>query len=87
MESQIKIHRNWFKAEYEKVLMTRLHAIIGRGAPQDNGPFQRDTGYKWQLDSSNDYWAEVRGDTLVLASRYGGDRHKTLVAFVEAWFA
>ena len=67
--------------------MDRLHAIVAGGKHADDGPFQRDSGYKWQLDSSNDYWAEVQGGTLVLVSRYGGDKHKTLVAFVKAWLS
>jgi len=86
MTAEIKIHPHWLKTENEEALMRRLHAVIAGSAHQDNGSFKRDTGYKWQLDSSNDWWAEVRDDNLILAWRYDGDKAKALVQFVKAWF-
>jgi len=63
------IEKSWVEAE--KLLMNRLHRMItcsDNGG--DDGPFEKDSGYKWQLDASNDWWAELRGDTLVIAHRY-----------------
>jgi hypothetical protein len=86
MTAELKIHPHWLKPEAEESLMNRLHAIIAGNKHPDNGPFERNTGYKWQLDCSNNFWAEVRGDVLVLACRYDSDRTKTFVEFVKEWF-
>lgn len=61
----IQIDPNW--AKNEETLMKRLHQIVsGTG----DGPFSKTSGYKWQLDASNDWWAEIREGNLIVAHRY-----------------
>jgi hypothetical protein len=72
----IKIHPLW--AKDETALMKRLHQVI---SGTSDGPFQKDSGYKWQLDASNDWWAELRGDELILACRYNQAKLEALAAF------
>lgn len=55
----------------EERVMRRLHQIIdGSG----DGPFRRESGYTWQVDCNNDWWAEICQDgddrVLVVACRY-----------------
>jgi hypothetical protein len=80
MEKTLKLKRNWAKPEEELVLMTRLRNIVSSGL---DGPFERDDGYKWQLDASNNWWAELRtaendkpGEktSLVLCARYHDEK-------------
>jgi hypothetical protein len=56
--------------------MKRLHDIVAGGP---DGPFEKDHGYSWQLDSGNNWWSELRhaendkeGEKtiLVLCARY-----------------
>jgi hypothetical protein len=78
-EEEIEIGPNW----NEEDLMKRLNRII---SPHDYGLFKKDTGYGWQLDSSNDYWAQIRDGKLVLAYRYGPtNRFLAFVQFVKEW--
>ena len=81
MEEVIEVSPGWVKEEEE--LMKRLNRII---SIHTYGLFKKDTGYGWQLDSTNDYWASIRDGKLVLAYRYDdSERFRTLVAFVKAW--
>jgi len=84
MIERIDIDRNWLRKENEEELMRRLHNITsGTG----RGPFKKDTGFPWQLDESNDYWAEVEDGKLVLGCRYSGERAHAFVAFCKIWLA
>lgn len=74
MEKTLRLQRNW--AKHEECLMKRLHEIVSGGP---DGPFRKDDGYNWQLDSGNNWWAELRhaeddalGEKtiLVLCARY-----------------
>ena len=63
----------------------RLHQIVdGTG----DGPFLQKSGYQWQLDSANNWWADVReagveGRSLVVAHRYGhADKVQTWLEYV-----
>ena len=78
MEKTLRLKRNWAKGDDEKALMMRLRQIVSGGP---DGPFEKDDGYKWQLDASNNWWAELRvaendkpGEKtiLVLCARYHG---------------
>lgn len=74
-ELKIPIDKGWLKEE--EALMKRIaDHVVGR---EDHfSPERQDSGYNWQLDSHNDWWAEFdlekRQDDealLVLAYRYG----------------
>lgn len=65
MEKKIKISPKI--ASQEDYIMRRLHGMI---RADGNGPFKKDSGYNYQLDSSNDWWAKIEGNKLVLACRY-----------------
>ena len=76
MEKTLRLQRNWARPEDEEHLMKRLHEIVSGGP---DGPFKKDDGYHWQLDSGNNWWAELRhaendkpGEKtiLVLCARY-----------------
>jgi hypothetical protein len=68
----------------EEWLMKRLKQII---SGDEHGPFRQTDGYDWQLDSSNDWWAELQGKNLVVAYRYGNsDVFTTLIPFLTAYF-
>lgn len=70
MEAKVEINPNWTASEPH--LMQRLHRIV---SGNDDGPFSKDYGYRWQLDGSNDWWAEVReGNLLVIANRYSQEK-------------
>ena len=81
-ERIIEVNKNWLKEE--EALMMRLHCIISNAGL---GPDRKESGYAWQLDSSNDWWAETRGGKLVLAYRYHEDRLNALADFCEVWLA
>ena len=76
MEKTLRLKRNWAKPQDEQHMMKRLHDIVSGGP---DGPFEKDDGYKWQLDASNNWWAELRHGAsdppgekhiLVLCARY-----------------
>lgn len=83
MEATIpNIDKNWVEAE--DLLMQRLNAMV---SGTNHGPFSKDSGYKWQLDGSNDWWAELRGDTLVVAHRYKQESADALAGLAKVLFA
>ncbi len=80
-EVMIKVHQKWL--EDEEALMWRLKQII---SGDGYGPYKKDSGYAWQLDASNDWWAEIRNGTLIVAYRYGeSDKFKTLVPYLREY--
>jgi hypothetical protein len=85
MGEVIKIHPMWLEGEEnEKALMKRLHQIIsGNG----DGPFrlkhEASRPHRWQLDSSNDWWAEIQGKDLVLSCRYNAEKLKAFASFAQ----
>lgn len=82
MEISVKVHHSWLKEE--QALMTRLHHIL---SDSNDGPFSKDNGYKWQLDASNDWWAEIREDKLIIATRYSKEKLDALGNFVQLFLA
>lgn len=64
--------------------MKRLNGIV---SGSENGPFKKDDGYRWMLDGSNDWWAEIRDGKLVLACRYSQEKLDALVNFVKIWLS
>lgn len=69
----------------EEQIMCRLHCIL-RGIPPSHGfPFRKDNG-NWQIDSSNDWWAWVEKEELVIHYRYGGERERAFAVWVEYLF-
>ena len=75
-------------AEDEQYVMRRLHDIVS-GSFSDDGPFRNDmmkSDVKWQLDGSNDWWARLRGTTLVLSTRYNYEKLKALAVFARFAF-
>lgn len=72
MEAIINLPKEWRAPELEERLMKRLHCIL-RGPSTSDAPYQKTSGYKWQLDDSNDWWAQVSEDRsqLTIAYRYG----------------
>jgi len=86
----INLHPMWLerqrdKEEAELRLMERLKEIIS--GTTSGGPFDKQGGYKWQIDSSNDWWAEINPDgQLVLAYRYGKDRLEAVATWLRYYF-
>ena len=74
----------WARPENEQKLMRRLTVVIC--GEDSQGPFKKDSGYKWQLDPANNYWASVENGKLVIAYRYDPKRLAVLAAFCELWF-
>ena len=58
MIAKVNIHKTWSKDEKStKALMDRLHQIVsGTG----NGPFKKNSGFAYQLDAANDWFAETK---------------------------
>lgn len=84
MEESISIHSSWLEKKHEEDLMKRLNKIVsGNG----DGPYKKESGYAWQLDGSDNWWAEVRGDKLILASRYRYEKFTTFVEFCKVWLS
>ncbi len=70
---------NAWASRGEEAVMKRLLAILRAPDNKMDGPFgPRETGYRWQLDISNDWWAELATVTdtgnavLTIAYRYNG---------------
>ena len=68
MEIKVKVHRHWKESE----VITRLKAIL---SADPHGPFKQNSGYDYQMDSGNDWWAEIRNGPalsryLIVAHRY-----------------
>jgi hypothetical protein len=82
MKKHIKLGRRW--KDYHKHIIQRLHDIVS-GVPKD-GPFEKDSGYHWMLDSSNNWWADFEGETLVLAARYEYQPFEEVAALAERLF-
>jgi hypothetical protein len=97
LEREFRLSSDWF--DCEQYLMKRLEQIVsGHG----DGPFKKDSGYKWQLDSSNNWWANIRkyplGVTvegkeptqfkyvLVIAARYEWQPLEEVVALAKKLF-
>lgn len=72
---------NWLK--HEEALMKRLHQIVsGTG----DGPFSKTSGYAWQLDASNDWWAEINEGRLIIAHRYTQQKADAVACLCEVLF-
>ena len=84
MKKTIPLGWPWLLKENEENLIKRLHDIISGSG---NGPFKKDSGMAWQLDGTNDWWAEVNEGKLTICSRYGGERFHTLISFCKIWFS
>ncbi len=84
MEHKVKIHPNWLNKENEQKLMTRLHQIV---SGDGNGPFQKEHGYRWQLDASNDWLAEIKEDELVICYRYGKPKGEAVANLCKELFS
>ncbi|OGF25867.1 hypothetical protein A2331_04750 [Candidatus Falkowbacteria bacterium RIFOXYB2_FULL_34_18] len=61
-EAIIDVHPSWLNDE--EFLMQRLKEII---SGNQNEPYKKDEGYDWQLDGSNNWWAQIRSKKLVIA--------------------
>lgn len=81
MVKQINVDSNW--KQYEKHLMTRLHQIV-KGSGE--GPYWLEDEKKWQLDSSNDWWATLEGGSLVVVARYPNQPLEEVMALAEKLF-
>jgi hypothetical protein len=68
----------------EQMIMRRLHQIV---SGSNHGPFKKETGWKWQLDESNDWFAELNGGTLTLIHRYSESWVKGLSEWVKIYFS
>lgn len=66
-EIRFKSHPNY----KDKDVINRVAQIVTGTA---DGIFEKDSGYKWSLDSSNDWWMDKDPETgeFILAYRYGG---------------
>ena len=85
-EATIEINKGWTKDEASiQGLMERLHGIVAGGTK--DGPFKKESGYRWQLDGSNDHWADVEDGKLVLAERYSQEKLDALVNFCKVWLS
>ncbi len=82
MQTIVQIHPSWQKQESH--LMRRLHQIV---SGDGNGPFAKDSGYPWQLDCSNDWWASLDGTQLTVAHRYRQDKSDAVAKLAELLFA
>lgn len=75
----------YLRDEGEEPLMRTLHGLLTGRSPRDkegHPPFKKGNG-NWQLDSSNDWWAWLEGDTLVIHYRYGQDRLDAYATWVR----
>lgn len=89
IELQIPISKGWL-AEEEALMKRAADHVVGR---EDHfSPERQVSGYDWQLDSNNDWWAEFDLEkrhqdgeaVLVLAYRYGRDE---FMEPLRAWLA
>ena len=87
MDRTIKLNQYWLKPEHEEALMKRIKGIVS--GPFGHGPYKKPDGYAWQLDDSNDWWAEVvqegDGRQLRLATRYSQAKLDAAVAFIKVF--
>ncbi len=67
----------------EEQLMKRLNQMV---SGNDCGPFKKDSGYQWQLDGSNDWWASIEGNTLIVEHRYRQEKADALAALCKVLF-
>jgi len=81
---EIVLARHWKEAGEKKVVRRLRDIICGSDT---RGPFEKESGYRWQLDESNDWWAELRGNLLVVDSRLRGDDLEKLLPWLEAVFS
>ena len=85
-EKMITLRKSWLKPDQEEKLMKRLTQIISGDL---KGPYKKDDGgYGWQLDGSNNWWAKIRDNKLLVTTRYGKNNKKfeTLIPYLEAEF-
>ncbi len=90
----IPLAPGWAKPEMEATLMHWITSMLrpprtrasGLDWGRPEGPFgPRDTGYRWQLDGSNDWWAQITLEgELILAARYSYQPLKELAGWVAA---
>ncbi len=79
MKHTITIDSIYNTPENELFLITRLHQIINGS---NNGPFSKAdknghwTGYKWQLDGTNDWKAQLDINQLTIMCRYNYQEEK-----------
>lgn len=79
MEISVKVHRRW---KDEENLVKRIARIV---CYDDSQIFQKDTGYKWQLNSGNDWWTSgLENGEIKVCYRYGTDElMKALKVFLD----
>jgi hypothetical protein len=71
----------WLRQEAD--LFKRLHQIVSGSG---DGPFAKEHGYKWQLDASNNWWAELQGNKLVIAHRYSAEKAEAVARLCSLLF-
>jgi hypothetical protein len=80
MELKFQVKSNWS----EEQIANRLAQIVGltEGCP----PFTKDSGYRWQLNASNNWWMDYDPEKreVTLAYRYDHDGLlKSMKQFLE----
>lgn len=76
--------RNW---DEDAVATRVVDVIAGHEASKICPPFKKDSGYRWQLDASNDWWMDIDRETgeYILAYRYGQEDTLKAIKIVLEW--
>lgn len=67
--------------EDDKAIIERVARIV----TWEPKIFVKESGYKYQLDTSNNWWAGKEGDEFVLAYRYGDATQMQMLKSVIEW--
>jgi hypothetical protein len=85
LEKNIKLHKNWINIEEEELIQLVCNNVALEQHPV---AIRKESGYKWQLGASNNWWAEVRVDLLIIAHRHGdNDFFKALMPLLACRFS
>jgi len=78
---RFKPRGKWQEAE----VANRLAKVIGY--TDYCPPFSKDSGYKWQLNASNDWWMGVDQETgeYILAGRYASQKLMDALKVLTEW--
>jgi len=85
VKKTITINKKWLEKE-EKEIMRQIRKLIGE-KENDSLPFRKESGYDWQLDCGNDWFAEIKKDKLTVVYRYGEEYLNRYFPTIKEFFS
>lgn len=79
---RFKVEANWSEEEVAQKVAT---VIGGADTLKICPPFRKESGYRWQLDATNDWWMDTDPETgeYILVYRYASGHNDKAIKAIE----